>query len=230
VDVASSSFGIRAEDLEMSKWPGKHRRSLKSRLVWKSTCTLAQRASKQLDDDLPGFGSVTTLCGVVPGAAASKARLPLFILHKRRKGLGVIRVPARAGFHDVARGPENPPLVELTRHIVVRAQDIKVSGLDPLESFAMIYISTIGIELSVPASRVPLVARPKKFKNSRSVQFVGSPASEKSAHHAADEATRTAATAVMVRTTSVTTTGPMVVIGFFDAAGAGVRRRDDFGP
>jgi transposase len=28
-----------------------------------------------------------------------------------------------------------------------------------------------------------LVARPEKFENSRSVQFVGSPASEQSAHH-----------------------------------------------
>jgi hypothetical protein len=94
------------------------------------------------------------------GAARERQSRPK-VLHKSSKGLGAIRMPARQRgpvFDDVARGPENPPLVELTRHIVVRAQDIKVSGLDPLQSFAMIYISTIGIELSVPTSRGPLVA------------------------------------------------------------------------
>src|SRR5258706_11576892 len=53
----------------------------------------------------------------------------------------------------------------------------------------------------------------KKFENSRSVQFVGSPASEQSAHHAADQATWTAATAVMVSTTPAATTGQIGVIG-----------------
>jgi hypothetical protein len=47
--------------------------------------------------------------------------------------------------------------------------------------------------------------------------FVGSPASEQSAHHAADQATGTAATAVMVSTTPAATTGRTVVV-------AGVRR------
>ena len=32
------------------KWPGKHRRSLKCRSAWKSTCTPAQRASNPPDD------------------------------------------------------------------------------------------------------------------------------------------------------------------------------------
>jgi hypothetical protein len=54
--------------------------------------------------------------------------------------------------------------------------------------------------------------------------FVGSPASEQSAHHAADQATWTATTAVMVSATPAATTGQMVVIGFVAAAGAGVRR------
>jgi hypothetical protein len=66
----------------------------------------------------------------------------------------------------------------------------------------------------------------RRIENSRSVQIVGSPASEQSAHHAADQATwtATAATAVMVSTTLAATTGQMVVIGFVAAAVAGVRR------
>ena len=31
-------------------------------------------------------------------------------------------------FDDVACGPKNPPLVELSRHIVIRAQDVEISG------------------------------------------------------------------------------------------------------
>jgi hypothetical protein len=56
--------------------------------------------------------------------------------------------------------------------------------------------------------------------------WFGSPASEQSAHHAADQAawTATATTAVMVSTTPAAMTGQMVVIGFVAAAGAGVRR------
>jgi hypothetical protein len=65
---------------------------------------------------------------------------------------------------------------------------------------------------------------PKKFENSRSVQFAGSPASEQSAHHAADQATRTATTAVMVSTTPAATTGQTIAIGFVAAAVAGARR------
>ena len=54
-------------------------------------------------------------------------------------------------------------------------------------------------------------------------KFVGSPASEQSAHHAAYQATWAANTAVMVSTTPAATTGQMAVIGFVAAAGAGVR-------
>jgi hypothetical protein len=74
--------------------------------------------------------------------------------------------------------------------------------------------------------RTLLIAGPNKFENSRSVQFVGSPTSEQSAHHAADQAswTATATPAVMVSTTPAATTGQMVVIGFVAAAGARVRR------
>jgi hypothetical protein len=54
-------------------------------------------------------------------------------------------------------------------------------------------------------------------------KFVGSPASEQSAHHAADQATRTATPAVMLSTTPAATMGQMAVIGFVAAAGAGVR-------
>src|ERR1035437_2604284 len=39
----------------------------------------------------------------------------------------------RPVFDDVARGPKNPPLVEASRHIVVRTQDIEVSGLHPFD-------------------------------------------------------------------------------------------------
>src|ERR1700693_6212783 len=56
-------------------------------------------------------------------------------------------------------------------------------------------------------------------------KFVGSPASEQSAHHAADQATWTATTAVVVVSTSrAATMGQMVVIGIVAAAGVGVRR------
>jgi hypothetical protein len=53
--------------------------------------------------------------------------------------------------------------------------------------------------------------------------FVGSPASEQSAHHAANQSTWTATTAVMVSTTPAATTGRTVVIRFVAAAEAGVR-------
>ncbi|MDB5514789.1 MAG: hypothetical protein JWQ17_1547, partial [Tardiphaga sp.] len=59
--------------------------------------------------------------------------------------------------------------------------------------------------------------------NQRSVQFVGSPASEQSSHHAANQSTWTAAAAV-VSTTAAATTGRTVVIGFVAAAEAGLRR------
>jgi hypothetical protein len=59
----------------------------------------------------------------------------------------------------------------------------------------------------------------------------GSPASEQSAHHAADQTTwtATATIAVMVSTTPATTMGQMVVIGIAAAARVGVRHQDDFG-
>jgi hypothetical protein len=43
---------------------------LKCRWAWKSTCTPAQHASKQLRDDLPGFRSAIALCVAVLGAVA----------------------------------------------------------------------------------------------------------------------------------------------------------------
>src|SRR6202048_2619240 len=53
----------------------------------------------------------------------------LLPLHKLLKSLGIVRMPARergAVLDDVARGPEDAPLVEAARHVVVRAQDIKI--------------------------------------------------------------------------------------------------------
>src|ERR1700676_5482437 len=58
----------------------------------------------------------------------SRASCPL---HKFRKSLPIIRMPARqrgAVFDDVAGGPQNPPLIEPPRHVVVRTEDIKVAG------------------------------------------------------------------------------------------------------
>ena len=49
------------------------------------------------------------------------------------------------------------------------------------------------------------------------------PASEQSAHHAANQSTWTATTAVMA---TAATAGRTVVIGFVAAAKAGARRRD----
>src|SRR5712664_1687274 len=57
-------------------------------------------------------------------------------LHKPGKGLGIIRMPSRQRgpvFDDVAGRPENPPLVEAPRHIIVRTQDVEISGVDPLD-------------------------------------------------------------------------------------------------
>ena len=36
-------------------------------------------------------------------------------------------------FDDVARRPEDPPLIEVSRHIVIRTQDVEISGVDPLD-------------------------------------------------------------------------------------------------
>ena len=52
-------------------------------------------------------------------------------------------------------------------------------------------------------------------------QFIGSPASEQSAHHAANQPTWTATAAVVV--TSTVTTGRRGVIGFVAVNDAGVR-------
>src|SRR5712691_11723184 len=54
--------------------------------------------------------------------------------------------------------------------------------------------------------------------STRAAKFAGSPASEQSAHHAADQAAWTAATAVMV-STAATTTGLRGFSGFVAGAG-----------
>ena len=58
-------------------------------------------------------------------------------------------------------------------------------------------------------------------RSRRAVKFAGSPASEQSAHHAANQSTWTATTAVMA---AAATAGRTVVIGFVAAAKAGARR------
>src|SRR5216684_496328 len=60
----------------------------------------------------------------------------LGLLHKRSKGRGVVRMPARQGraiFDDVARCPEDPPLVKTSGHVVIGAQNVKVAGVQPLD-------------------------------------------------------------------------------------------------
>src|ERR1700730_3279349 len=60
----------------------------------------------------------------------------LINLHECSKGLGIVRLPARQGravLDDVARRPEDPPLVETSRHIVIGAQNVKVAGVQPLD-------------------------------------------------------------------------------------------------
>src|SRR6266403_3311592 len=62
--------------------------------------------------------------------------IPGSLLHKRGKSLSIIRMPTRKRgpvFDDVAGGPQDPPLVEAPRHIIVRTQDVEISGIDPLD-------------------------------------------------------------------------------------------------
>src|SRR5450631_2290294 len=63
-------------------------------------------------------------------------RRGLRILHKRRKRLRMIWMPARQCgtiFNDVAGGPENPPLVQASRHVVIGAQNVEVAGVQPFD-------------------------------------------------------------------------------------------------
>src|ERR1700754_4367539 len=60
----------------------------------------------------------------------------LFPLHELRKGLRVIRMPARqcgAIFDDVAVGPGHAAFVELPRHVVIRAEDVEIPGVDAFD-------------------------------------------------------------------------------------------------
>jgi hypothetical protein len=66
-------------------------------------------------------------------------------------------------------------------------------------------------------------------RSPRAVKSAGSPASEQSAHHAADQADWTAATAVMVSTAAATTAGRRGFTGFAAGAGTRARRWHDFG-
>jgi hypothetical protein len=63
----------------------------------------------------------------------------------------------------------------------------------------------------------------RKWRVDKPAAFVRSPASEQSAHHAANQSTWTATTTVMVSTTPAATTGRTVVIGFVAAAQGRVR-------
>src|ERR1700754_13847 len=92
------------------------------------SCPDLIRASINLRKNI--FGS-RWICRVGP----AMTRMNSLPLHKLRKGRGIIRMPARQGgavFDDVSGGPENAPLVEAARHVVVRAQDIEIPGVDVL--------------------------------------------------------------------------------------------------
>src|ERR1700691_5929124 len=52
-------------------------------------------------------------------------------VHKFCEGIRVIRVPARQRrpiLDDIPRGPQNPLLIDTPGHIIVRAENVKVSG------------------------------------------------------------------------------------------------------
>src|SRR4051812_13947544 len=54
-------------------------------------------------------------------------------LCKSRERIRIIRMPARqrrAVLDDVARGPQDAALIERPRHVVVRAEDIEITGFD----------------------------------------------------------------------------------------------------
>ncbi len=60
----------------------------------------------------------------------------LHAVHERCERLGVIRMPARqrrAVLDDIAGRPLHTLLVERARHVVVRAQDVEVAGVQPLD-------------------------------------------------------------------------------------------------
>ena len=83
-------------------------------------------------------------------------------------------------------------------------------------------------ERNPPLSRAqPERAHISDWERSDRLHSVGLPASEQSAHHAADQSDWTAATAVMMNATAATTAGRTVAIDF--VTGARVRRRDGFG-
>src|SRR5258708_14234039 len=73
-----------------------------------------------------------------------------------------------------------------------------------------------------------LTFRTPVWTNPRAQLKCGSPASEQSAHHAANQSAWTA-TAVMASTAPAVTTGRRVIIGCVAAADAGVCRRDGLG-
>jgi len=119
------------------------------RLAWKSTCTPAQRASKQPRCDLPGSRSVITFRAAVSGAAATpgicsgsvnrrcsrKPGICFFNPSRTRESLGVIRMPARqrrAVLDDI------PAAQRMRRSSRRRAhhcptQDIEISGIQAFD-------------------------------------------------------------------------------------------------
>src|SRR5258705_3600351 len=104
-----------------------------------------------------------------------------------------------------------------TRRVVRRAWT--VGRLTPAFSPSMQANSNPGVQQAPFARRAVDAAATKPARH----KFAGSPASEQSAHHAADQANRAADTAVMASTTAAATTARRSFSGF--AAGAGTRTR-----
>ena len=56
-----------------------------------------------------------------------------FPLHKLRERIRIIRMPARQRgtvLHDIAGSPQHAPFVELPRHVIVRAENVEIAGVD----------------------------------------------------------------------------------------------------
>ena len=98
------------------------------------------------------------------------------------EGLLVVRMPAgerRPVLDDVARGPKNPPLVRLARHVVVGAEDVEVappidvsmksttcSGVQAAAGFSVLDPLVMPVKVKPGMSRCALTRPPSVLRNS----------------------------------------------------------------
>src|SRR5437016_11388951 len=88
---------------------------------------------------IPGRAQARTRNLEIPGSALPGCPAmteKLIALHECREGLGIVLVPARQRWtvlDDVARGPKDAALVELAGHVIVRTEDVEISGADALD-------------------------------------------------------------------------------------------------